>query len=143
MNAELLRNNWALAFAALLGLVIVVLMLRHLVAASAAGQLRRTRARLAAERRNLRRAALVVTRAEDRLRELEVRAAKVKPRHRQETREALEDARALAKIAQDKVLIAENHVRRVILEEFPPSEHQRLRAKYLPEAPPDKRPFSF
>jgi hypothetical protein len=143
MNAEMLRNNWALALAAFVGLVIVVLVLRHVVAGSAAGQLRRTRTRLAAERRNLRRATLVVARAENRLRELEARVDKVKPRHRQESREALEDATALAKIAQDKVLIAENHVRRVILEEFPPSEHQRLRAKCLPEALPDKRPFSF
>jgi hypothetical protein len=120
-----------------------MLVLQRVVAASAGGQLRQTRKRLAAERRNLRRASLVVARAEARLRRLEGRADEVKPRLVQGSREALEDAKALAKIAHGKLLVAENHVRRVILEEFPPSEHQRLRAKYLPEAPPDKRPFSF
>lgn len=65
------------------------------------------------------------------------------PRRLAEAQGTLEDARALAHIARDRVQIAENHVRLVICEEFAPARQQRLREKYLPEAPPDRRPFSF
>ena len=70
-------------------------------------------------------------------------ADRAKPRHLQEAKEALQDARTLAKIANDKILIAENHVRRVIVEEFPPVRHEAMRQKYLPDAARDKRPFTF
>jgi hypothetical protein len=32
--------------------------------------------------------------------------------------------------ANDKVLVAENHVRRILLDEFPPAVHQQLLKKY-------------
>ena len=51
--------------------------------------------------------------------------------------------RSLAKIADDKAQVQANHVRRVIFEEFPPSRHEKLRARYLPQDVADKRPFSF
>lgn len=143
MDAELLRNNWALALAAVVGLVIALFLFVRVLSASARGQLRRVRKELAADCANLRKATAVVAKAGKQVSKLQRHADKVKPRHLQESKEALEDAKALAKIAHDKVLVSENHVRRVILEEFPPSEHQRLRAKYLPAEPLDKRPFSF
>ena len=45
--------------------------------------------------------------------------------------------------SDDKVLIAQNHVRKIILEEFPPKRHESLRAKILPDAALDKRPFTI
>ena len=74
---------------------------------------------------------------------LDANAGKVKPRLLQEAKDALQDARALEKIAGDKVLIAANHVRRVIHEEFPPSRQQKLRARYLPGEEQNEGPFSF
>jgi hypothetical protein len=68
---------------------------------------------------------------------------KVPPRRLAEAQGTLEDARALARIARDQVQIAENHVRLIIHEDFAPGRQQRLREKYLPETPPDRRPFSF
>jgi hypothetical protein len=62
---------------------------------------------------------------------------------RQTPREAVQDAEALLKIADDQVLIAENHVRKIIVEEFPPQRHDRMRSKYLPGDRRDARPFSF
>ena len=50
---------------------------------------------------------------------------------------------ALAKIADDQQLIAMNHVRRIIHDEFPPKQHDKMRARYLPDDIKDKRPFSF
>jgi hypothetical protein len=61
----------------------------------------------------------------------------------QEAKDAVDDANALQKILNDKVMVTENHVRRVIHDEFPPTEHDRLRRKYLPQDIKDERPFSF
>ena len=57
----------------------------------------------------------------------------MKPRRLEEAAGAVQDAEALLKIAGDKVLIAENHVRRIIVEEFPPKHHERMRSRYLPQ----------
>lgn len=143
MSAELLRSHWALVAAAAVALVIVCVLLLQTAAASAPAQLRRARRTLAADRRRLRRAQNAVDKAEKHLRDLERRADRVKPRIVQETSEALEDAKALARIAGDRVMVAENHVRRIILEEFAPAKQERLRAKYLRDSTRDQRPFSF
>jgi hypothetical protein len=110
---------------------------------SARGQLRRMRRSLERERARLRKATAVVSEAERHKSRLSQHAERVKPRLLNEASEALEDARALARIAGDRVLVAENHLRRVILEEFPPARHERLRSRYLPDGAADKRPFTF
>ena len=142
-NLELLRQNWGLAVAALLFAIVAVVVAAALYRRSARGQLR-TRARaLRAARRRHERVRRAVTAAEARLKKLESRRASVKPRLLSEAREAVEDARALEKIVGDRVLVAANHLRRVIVEEFPPSRHDALRARYLPDDKPDTRPFTF
>lgn len=83
------------------------------------------------------------TRAESRLDRMLQKAEKIRPSELQAAKEALQDARALQKIAEDRLMVAENHVRRIIHEEFPPVKQQKLRARYLPEALPERRPFSF
>jgi hypothetical protein len=67
----------------------------------------------------------------------------VKPVRLQEARDAVQDAGALLKIAEDQVLIAENHVRKIIVEEFPPNRHERMRSRYLPGEREDGKPFTF
>jgi cell division protein FtsL len=143
MNAEQLQVHWALILASATGLVLLILAARHLVRTSARGQLRRTRKALDRERKRLKKAVAVADKAERQKTRLVQHADRVKPRVLQESSEALSDAKALAKIAHDRVLVAENHLRRVILEEFPPTQHERLRNRYLPETSRDKRPFSF
>ena len=143
MDSELLKSNWALLVAVGIGLIIVLVVLLQLIRRSAWGQLRETRRTLAEARQDEARTLRAVEKAERIARRLHEQAEKTKPRHVQEAKEVLEDARMLAKIANDKVLIAENHVRRVIHEEYPPVQQERLRKKYLPEQAPDKRPFSF
>ena len=143
MPTELLQSNWALVLASITGFILLVLLLTHFIRASARGQLRRFRKVLAAERARLHKAAEVVAKAERQRSKLLEHAEKVKPRHLREASEALEDAKALAKIAHDKVLVAENHLRRVILEEFPPAKHEKLRGRYLPDRPRDTKPFTF
>ncbi len=143
MSTELLRDNWALAAAAAVVLVIVLLILLRALSASGTAQLRKARKLLAVQRARLRKAEAAVARAGDRVRALKARAEKVKPRVLQEAVGKAADAEALARIARDNLLIAEQRMRQVIHEEFAPAKQARLRAKYLPESPPDKRPFSF
>lgn len=143
MDVAFLKNNWALLLAALIAALLAPVFVMHLIRRSAWGQLRKTLNTLAAARQHEAKALKSVAKTERIARRLHAQADRAKPRHVQEAKEALEDARALAKIANDKVLIAENHVRRVIHEEYPPVRQGRLRNKYLPEHASDKRPFSF
>lgn len=143
MDAAWIKANWALAIAAIIGIVLALAVAAHAYRRSAHGQLRETRKALAAERRKCRKVEARILGAERRKARLERRAERVRPRDLREADEALADARALAKIAADRLAIAENHVRRVIFEEFPPARHERLRRKYLPDRPAVDRPFTF
>ena len=143
MNLDVLHQNWGLAVAALLlgavGVVIVAALYRR----SARGQLRHRAKALRAARRRHAKAGRAVAAAKARVQKLEARAAGVKPRLLSEAREAVEDAQALEKIVGDRVLVAANHLRRVIFEEYPPARHETLRARYLPDDKPETKPFTF
>jgi hypothetical protein len=131
MTAALLQQHWALAGASVVGGA-------ALLFAAWRAWLDSSRGRLAAAKRRLRGACLEARRRQKALRQLsatlaglEKKAASVKPRRLEEAAGALQDAEALLKIAGDKVLVAENHVRRIIVEEFPPKHHERMRSRYL------------
>lgn len=143
MNAEVLQTHWALLLASITGCALLLFAVAVLANNSARGQLRRKQKVLKQERSRLRKAEAVVEKAERQKSRLMKLADRVKPRLLRESAEAVEDARALAKIAADRVLVAENHLRRVIVEEFPPTQHEKLRSRYLPDAPEKKRPFTF
>ena len=143
MGWDVLKTHWALVLGVLIALPVSVSVVVHLVRRSAHGQLQRVRADLKLALRTRRSASRHVDRAERRVNKLLAHKQDVKPRLLQEANEALEDARALAKIADDKVMIAENHVRRVIVEEFPPRKHDRMRRRYLSRPQEDKEPFHF
>jgi hypothetical protein len=143
MTADFLRLHWALLVAALLMLVVALVVGATLLRRSAWGQLRQ---RLSVYRRSQKRhraAQAVARRAADTVGRLERRAHDVKPRVLEEARGALHDARALEKIAGDQAMIAANHVRRVIHDEYPPAKHDRLRKRYLPGDDRTDRPFTF
>jgi len=82
-------------------------------------------------------------RCERKLASLQRHRDRVAPKRLRDAEESLEDARALAAIAHDRVLVAANLVRQLIFEEYPPAKHERLRNRYLPGDGPDGRPFSF
>lgn len=143
MTLEFLQHNWAVLAASVLGLGITLFVVYRAFDDSAQGRLMRLvrlydEKLLAADR-----AQRVAAKAEAKLRKLRAKLESAKPRHVQEMSEALEDAHALLKIAEDQVLIAANHVRKLILEEFPPNRHDQLRGKYLPDSSPDSKPFTF
>jgi uncharacterized protein YlxW (UPF0749 family) len=143
MTLQYLQQHWALLAASILGTAVLLFVLWRAWLDSARG-------RLAVARRDLR-AALATARKRQRqaqslaatLDRLEARSASVRPIRLQEAAEAIQDAEALLKIAADQVLIAENHVRKIIVEEFPPKRHERMRNRYLSGERADGRPFSF
>lgn len=144
MDTDWLRSNWGLAVAAVLVIPAFIAAARGLYGRTAHAQLRANLARLRHARAGYDKAVRREESLKNRVSTLDRRAEAVKPRVLQETHEKLEDASALKKIAHDQLLIAANHVRRVILEEYPPAKQARLRARYLPEdGAADKRPFTF
>ena len=132
MNTEALANNWALIAAIVPALIALVLILRYLVSRTAGGKLAEVFKNHRAAERELADARRMRVKAAARVEKLTAKAQNIPPRTLQEARDAAEDAGSLEKIAHDRVLVAANHVRRVIVEEFPPASQERLRIKYLP-----------
>lgn len=135
--------NWALLAAIVpLSIVIVAIALSSFMR-SGKGQLARVNRRHQAAERELHDARRDAEKAAQKLADMESNADKVKPRALQEARDRVADCRALEKILADKVQVTMNHLRRVIFEEFPPTRHEEMRQKYLPQDVEDGRPFSF
>ena len=143
MTFEFASRHWALLTASVLSCAIVMFVLWRLWLDSGRGQLwgalrRQRRAELEAHRQRL-----ALENATGTLARLQARSESVKPRRVQETTGAVQYAEALLKIAADQVLIARNHVRRIIVEEFPPKRHDAMRNKYLGKEDDAGLPFSF
>lgn len=133
MNAEFFSSNWALLLAAVPALIVAISVSRQVAARSGPGQLRGMLANHRSAIKVLDNARQQRGKAERRVEKLAARVDQVKPRILDEAQAMVRDAQALEKIAADKVLVTTNHVRRVIHEEFPPSRHDELRARYLPD----------
>jgi len=133
MTTETLANNWALIIAAAPALLALILILRSWAGRTAGGQLRVVLGDYRNAQQALNDARQVSLKTTARVEKLRSKAGKTVPRTLQEAREANEDAQSLEKIARDRVLVAANHVRRVIHEEYPPVSQAKLRNKYLPQ----------
>lgn len=143
MNLETLQSDWAIWLALAAILVALVAITPRLLQRTSKAKLKRVVSDMQKARKDLRKTIRATRKREKKLRKLQQRAERVKPRVLQEAQEAVADAHALQKILDDKVMVTENHVRRVIHDEFPPAEHDRLRRKYLPQDIKEGRPFSF
>ncbi len=131
MTLEIITRHWALVIASVLGTGVLMFVLYRLYEASPRGRLNSNRRILRARKLGERQAQRRLDKASERLARLQSRAASTKPRLVAEAGEALQDAQSLQKIAADQVLVAKNHLRNVILEEFPPNRQDGLRNKYL------------
>lgn len=143
MTIEYLLRNWALVIASILGAAVLLFALFRVFQDSAHGRLRAIVQQLRRREGDAQAARKAVEKAVARLERLRSKAESVKPRHVEEASGTLEDARALQKIADDQVLIARNHVRKLILEEYPPKRHAAMRSKYLQQDDPDTKPFTL
>lgn len=143
MDWQNINQNWALYAAAVPALIVTAAVIFGLWRRSSRGKLRAELAAHGRDVKNLEAAKKKQSTADRRVRRLEQRAGKVKPRVLQEARDAAMDASTLVRIADDRMQVSANLLRKVIFEEFPPEMHQRLREKYLPGDVADGRPFSF
>lgn len=143
MDIEALKSDWAIWLAIVSLIVALVMLIPHLLKRTSRSKLKVVLASLKQVRKDHRKSLRALEKAEKRVRKLMARAERVKPRVMQEAKEAAEDGTALTRILKDKVMVAENHVRRVIHEEFPPVMQEQLRNKYLAQDEKDKRPVSF
>jgi exonuclease VII small subunit len=143
MNPESLQSDWAMWLALGAIVIAVLVLIPKLLKMTSRSKLKLVVGDVKAARKEFRKVMRKAQKAEKRVEKLLARANRVKPRVLQEAKEAFEDAKALANILHDKVMVAENHVRRVIHDEYPPADHERMRAKHLPQDVTDKRPFSF
>ena len=143
MTVAYLQQHWALLGAGLLGVAVLLFAAWRAWLDSSRGRLRAARRRLLARQRAAARCLRAGERARSRLERLARRSESVKPNRLQAAEEAVQDADALAKIAGDQVLIAASQLRRIIVEEFPPKRHARLRRRYLPGEGEDGKPFTL
>jgi hypothetical protein len=143
MNLQSLQSDWAIWLALAMLLLAAATIAPRLLKMTSRSKLGRVFADVKKARKELRKATRALQKAARRYDRLVARADRVKPRVLQEAEESVQDAQALVKILNDKVLVAETHVRRIIYDEFPPEKHERMRAKYLPQDVIDNRPFSF
>ena len=143
MTIALLQQHWALLIASIVGTAVLMFVGWRAWLGSTHGRLQFALRRLRAVRREADRKHRALRGLAARRDALEARADSVKPLRLQEAREAVQDGEALLKIANDQLLIAENHVRKIIVEEFPPNRHGRMRRKYLPGESGSNKPFTF
>ena len=143
MTLTFLKNYWATAAASVLVLAILLFAAWRAWLDSPRGRLWSASARLRQKSLEARRQQRTLQRRLTAMERLESRSESVAPRRLQEAAEAAQDAEALLKIAGDQVLIAGNQLRKIIVEEFPPKLHDRLRARYLPGEREDGKPFTF
>jgi len=143
MNIESLHSDWAVWLALGSLAIAIALMIPILVKRTSRSKLNKVLSDLKETQKELRKTARVSDKAEKKLQRMLANIERVKPRELQEAKDAVDDSKALTKILSDKMMVAQNHVRRVIHDEFPPSKHERLRARYLPQDVEDGRPFQF
>jgi uncharacterized membrane protein YccC len=143
MTLEFASTHWALLSASVLGLAVGMFVVWRVWLDSARGQLRAALRRLRKAENDVSRQQLAVRKSAATHARLKAKAESVKPSRLQEVAGTMQDAEALLKIATDQVVIARNHVRRIIVEEYPPKKHEEMRNKYLGQVDDKGLPFSF
>ena len=97
---------------------------------TARGRLNRQRRELRHRRYEHHQAEKAVAKSRREFEKLQSRAQNVQPKQLREAEGHAADMQTMLGHAHDKVLVAENHVRRILLDEFPPAKHQQLLKKY-------------
>ncbi len=134
MTIDYLQQNWALVIASVLGLGIALFVLFRASQDSRRGRLGSALTYMRDRERAAQAAEKAIGKANARIERLQAKAASVAPKQLEEARDTLVEARELAKLIDDQLLIARNNVRLLITEEYPPKRHAAMRSKYLGES---------
>ena len=141
MTVDYLSQYWALLLAAVIGTGVLPFVLFRVYQDSVPGRLRACVSQMRLRERAAQKAHTAVDKADGSFDRLQADAKSVSPRRLQEAIDARDDARALRKIADDQVLVARNHVRKIILEDYPPKRHAAMRSRYLQRDETENKPF--
>ena len=117
----------------MLGTGIVLFVIYRIYRDSVRGRLRAAVTYLTDRQRAARSADKVVDKAMTRLERLRAKADSVLPKQADAARDASVEAQELQKLINDQLLVAQNDVRVLIVEEYPPRRHEAMRQKYLGE----------
>ncbi len=134
MTIDYLQQNWALVIASVLGLGIALFVLFRASQDSRRGRFGSALTYMRDRERAAHAAEKAIGKANARIERLQAKAASVAPKQLEEARDTLVEARELAKLIDDQLLIARNNVRLLITEEYPPKRHAAMRSKYLGES---------
>ncbi len=143
MNEAWIREYWALIAASVVFFAVVFHLLHRALQGSRHGRLQQHLSGFIKARQELEKTVRDVGKARSRRERLEKRADSVVPRKLDEARDRHDDAQRLCEIHADKLKVAENLLRRHILEEYPPSKHGALLKRYGVAEHTDARPFTF
>lgn len=132
MTLAMLKPYWAPLLALALALMVALVIAVRSVAGSSGSLLAAASARLRQCQREARKAERRCVRMRRRFEGLKARRDAVKPRVLEAAEGAYADAEALLKIRGDQVLVAQNQLRTVIVQEYPPDRHDAMRNRYLP-----------
>jgi hypothetical protein len=143
MDDTWIREHWALvgaaAAAGVASLIILISMLRQ----SRWGRMKALVRQHGRERRALLTAESQYVKAKQNVERLEQKIERIPPRKLDEARGALTDARRLVEIRFGALQVAENRLRTIISEEYPPRQHDALRRRYGVTEHAENRPFTF
>ena len=143
MDDTWIREHWALVGAAAAAGVAALIILVSLLRQSRWGRMRTLVRQHGRERRALATAEKQFVKARQNLERLEQKIERIAPRKLDEARGALTDARRLVEIRFGALQVAENRLRTVITEEYPPKHHDALRRRYGVAEHAENRPFTF
>ena len=143
MDLSWIREYWALLGAAVAAAVALAAVGVALWRRSRRGRLGIRVREQRRRQRELDEARKAWQKASRHLQKLEKRAGRVPPKTLDEARSLLGDAERLVEVRVGALKVAQNHVRMIIVEEYPPSRHDALRRRHGVPEHADARPFSF
>lgn len=107
------------------------------------GALNRQRRELRHRLYELARAERSAQAAARRFSKLQRNASNVEPMKLDEAEAQAKDMQTMLGHARDKVMVAQNHLRRIILDHYPPARQEKMLRKYVPQQAGKALPFSF
>ncbi len=130
---QVFPQYWALIVASILGLAIALFVVFRLFQDSRRGQLASALNELRAREQSLHSTSKRVSKL---LKKCEKQAAsgdKVPPNKLLGAKDALAEARETEALLKDQVLVLRNNARNIILQDYPPTQHEAMCRKYLGE----------
>lgn len=131
---QVFPQYWALIVASILGLAIALFVVFRLFQDSRRGQLASALNELREREQALHSTSKSVSKLLAKFEKMAASGDKVPPNKLLAAKDALAEARETEALLQDQVLVLRNNARNIILQDYPPTQHEAMCRKYLGEA---------